>query len=75
MTHSTVSELIRRSGLTQRYSAGHVRGLGGIAGSLYDVSTVLANLPIVGLMSLLLLGAVSRLEWWVLRWRFLALSA
>jgi ABC-type nitrate/sulfonate/bicarbonate transport system permease component len=39
------------------------------------VSTVLANLPIVGLMSLLLLGAVSRLQRWVLRWRFLALSA
>jgi NitT/TauT family transport system permease protein len=46
-----------------------------IAGSLYDVSTVLANLLIVGLMSLLLLGAISRLERWILRWRFLALSA
>jgi NitT/TauT family transport system permease protein len=46
-----------------------------IAGSLYDVSTVLANLLIVGLMSLLLLGAISRLEKWLLRWRFLALSS
>lgn len=46
-----------------------------IAGSLYDVSTVLANLLVVGLMSLLLLGAISRLERWLLRWRFLALSA
>jgi NitT/TauT family transport system permease protein len=45
------------------------------AGSLYDVSTVLANLLIVGLMSLLLLGAISRAERRVLRWRFLALSA
>jgi NitT/TauT family transport system permease protein len=45
-----------------------------IAGSLYDVSTVLANLLIVGLMSLLLLGAISRLERRILRWRFLALS-
>jgi NitT/TauT family transport system permease protein len=46
-----------------------------IAGSLYDVSTVLANLLIVGLMSLLLLGAITRLERWILQWRFLALSA
>jgi NitT/TauT family transport system permease protein len=46
-----------------------------IAGSLYDVSTVLANLLVVGLMSLLLLGAISRLEKWLLRWRFLALSS
>jgi NitT/TauT family transport system permease protein len=46
-----------------------------IAGNLYDVSTVLANLLVVGLMSLLLLGAISRLERWILRWRFLALSA
>jgi NitT/TauT family transport system permease protein len=45
------------------------------AGSLYDVSTVLANLLIVGLMSLLLLGAIRRVERRVLRWRFLALSA
>jgi NitT/TauT family transport system permease protein len=45
-----------------------------IAGNLYDVSTVLANLLIVGLMSLLLLGAIGRLERWILRWRFLALS-
>jgi NitT/TauT family transport system permease protein len=46
-----------------------------IAGNLYDVSTVLANLLIVGLMSLLLLGAIGRLERRILRWRFLALSA
>jgi NitT/TauT family transport system permease protein len=46
-----------------------------IAGNLYDVSTVLANLLIVGLMSLLLLGAIGRLERRVLRWRFLALAA
>jgi NitT/TauT family transport system permease protein len=45
-----------------------------IAGNLYDVSTVLANLLIVGLMSLLLLGAIGRLERRILRWRFLALS-
>jgi NitT/TauT family transport system permease protein len=45
-----------------------------IAGNLYDVSTVLANLLIVGLMSLLLLGIIGRLERWILRWRFLALS-
>jgi NitT/TauT family transport system permease protein len=46
-----------------------------IAGSLYDVSTVLANLLVVGLMSLLLLGVIRRLERRLLRWRFLALSA
>lgn len=46
-----------------------------IAGNLYDVSTVLANLLVVGTMSLLLLGAISRVERWILRWRFLALSA
>jgi NitT/TauT family transport system permease protein len=45
-----------------------------IAGSLYDVSTVLANLLVVGLMSLILLGAIGRLERIILRWRFLALS-
>jgi NitT/TauT family transport system permease protein len=45
-----------------------------IAGSLYDVSTVLANLLVVGLMSLLLLGAIRRVERRLLRWRFLALS-
>lgn len=45
-----------------------------IAGSLYDVPTVLANLIVVGLLSLLLLSGVSRLERFILRWRFLALS-
>jgi NitT/TauT family transport system permease protein len=45
-----------------------------IAGSLYDVPTVLANLIVVGLLSLLLLSGVGRLERVILRWRFLALS-
>jgi NitT/TauT family transport system permease protein len=45
-----------------------------IAGSLYDVPTVLANLIVVGLLSLALLGAVGRVERVILRWRFLALS-
>ena len=45
-----------------------------IAGSLYDVPTVLANLIVVGLLSLALLAAVGRVERVVLRWRFLALS-
>lgn len=45
-----------------------------IAGSLYDVSTVLANLIVVGLLSLLLLSGIGRLERIMLRWRFLALS-
>jgi NitT/TauT family transport system permease protein len=45
-----------------------------IAGSLYDVPTVLANLIVVGLLSLALLAAVGRLERVILRWRFLALS-
>lgn len=46
-----------------------------IAGSLYDVPTVLANLLVVGLLSLLLLSAIGRLERIILRWRFLVLSA
>jgi NitT/TauT family transport system permease protein len=45
-----------------------------IAGSLYDVPTVLANLIVVGLLSLLLLSGVGRVERVILRWRFLALS-
>ena len=45
-----------------------------IAGSLYDVPTVLANLIVVGFLSLALLGGVGRLERVILRWRFLALS-
>lgn len=45
-----------------------------IAGSLYDVPTVLANLIVVGLLSLALLSGVARLERAILRWRFLALS-
>jgi NitT/TauT family transport system permease protein len=45
-----------------------------IAGSLYDVPTVLANLIVVGLLSLALLAAIGRVERVILRWRFLALS-
>ncbi|HET6499612.1 MAG TPA: ABC transporter permease [Amycolatopsis sp.] len=45
-----------------------------IAGSLYDISTVLANLLVVGLLALVLLGAIGRVERVILRWRFLALS-
>jgi NitT/TauT family transport system permease protein len=45
-----------------------------IAGSLYDVPTVLANLIVVGLLSLVLLAGIGRLERVILRWRFLALS-
>ena len=45
-----------------------------IAGSLYDVPTVLANLIVVGLLSLALLAAIGRLERVILRWRFLTLS-
>jgi NitT/TauT family transport system permease protein len=45
-----------------------------IAGSLYDVPTVLANLIVVGLLSLALLAAIGRVERIILRWRFLALS-
>jgi NitT/TauT family transport system permease protein len=45
-----------------------------IAGSLYDVPTVLANLIVVGFLSLALLSGVGRLERGILRWRFLALS-